>query len=684
MVVTSGKHPTQIALRQRDHSHWRIDPRMTRHPGTTLDRWARRVLAVLVLASLGSCGGLPGSGSGGAPTPLAEGADAPDLEAVIDSLAATEGGAPTGTPSDETPAALEDVDTAAAPVEQEPWAARTLAGLSLEEKAGQLIMPWVLGDFAPEGSESHERIFSMIEKSRVGGVIMSVGTPFEVAAKLNDLQNHAEIPLLVAADLETGAGFRMRGAIHMPGSIDLGGATNFPSLMAVGATGREELAYEMGRITAVEARAVGVHVPFAPVLDVNNNPDNPIINVRSFGEDPEKVAKMGIAFIRGVQENGAIATGKHFPGHGDTEVDSHVALPVIHHDRARMDSVELRPFQEAIDAGMAAIMSAHISVPSLNGGVREPSTLSPLVLTHVLRDEMGFEGIVFTDAMDMSAISRQHRSGEAAVRALEAGADVILMPASVGDAVKGIVEAVEEGRITVERLDRSVLRILETKERLGLPERRTVAIEEIPNTVGVPEHTRLAEQIAQESITLLQNRRGLLPLAGTRTARVMSVSYRRPSDVLAGRFFNRALRETYPRLVTADVDADTPDAVYDGLKRRAGEQALVVVGTYVTSVNVSGSFTLPAELVDFIRHLDRTGVPHVVVSFGNPYLIMDFPDVQSYLLAWSGSEASQRAAARAILGESDIAGRVPTRIPPLFQIGDGLTIPSKDRTAGAN
>jgi beta-N-acetylhexosaminidase len=684
MVVTSGKHPTQIALRQRDHFHWRIDPRMTRHPGTTLDRWARRVLAVLVLASLGSCGGLPGSGGGGAPTPLAEGADAPDLEAVIDSLAATEGGAPTGTPSDETPAAREDVDTAAAPVEQEPWAARTLAGLSLEEKAGQLIMPWVLGDFAPEGSESHERIFSMIEKSRVGGVIMSVGTPFEVAAKLNDLQNHAEIPLLVAADLETGAGFRMRGAIHMPGSIDLGGATNFPSLMAVGATGREELAYEMGRITAVEARAVGVHVPFAPVLDVNNNPDNPIINVRSFGEDPEKVAKMGIAFIRGVQENGAIATGKHFPGHGDTEVDSHVALPVIHHDRARMDSVELRPFQEAIDAGMAAIMSAHISVPSLNGGVREPSTLSPLVLTHVLRDEMGFEGIVFTDAMDMSAISRQHRSGEAAVRALEAGADVILMPASVGDAVKGIVEAVEEGRITVERLDRSVLRILETKERLGLPERRTVAIEEIPNTVGVPEHTRLAEQIAQESITLLQNRRGLLPLAGTRTARVMSVSYRRPSDVLAGRFFNRALRETYPRLVTADVDADTPDAVYDGLKRRAGEQALVVVGTYVTSVNVSGSFTLPAELVDFIRHLDRTGVPHVVVSFGNPYLIMDFPDVQSYLLAWSGSEASQRAAARAILGESDIAGRVPTRIPPLFQIGDGLTIPSKDRTAGAN
>jgi beta-N-acetylhexosaminidase len=656
---------------------------MTRHPVTPLRRWARCALATVALSALASCGWLPGSGATEGPAPASEGTDARDLEAVLDSLAAAETVA-SAVPV-ETPADLEDVDAVAVvSAESESWAERTLAALTVEEKAGQLIMPWVLGDFAPEGSESHERIFSMIEKSKVGGVIMSVGTPFEVAAKLNDLQNHADIPLLVAADLETGAGFRMRGAIHMPGTIDLGGATNFPSLMAVGATGREELAYQMGRITAVEARAVGIHVPFAPVLDVNNNPDNPIINVRSFGEDPAKVARMGIAFIRGVQENGAIATGKHFPGHGDTEVDSHVALPVIRHDRARMDSVELRPFQEAIDAGMAAIMTAHISVPSLNGGVREPSTLSPFVLTNVLRDEMGFEGIVFTDAMDMSAISRQHRSGEAAVLALEAGADVILMPASVGDAVKGIVEAVEEGRITVDRLDRSVRRILETKERLGLHERRTVAIEDIPNTVGVPEHTRVAEQIAQESITLLQNKRGLLPLAGTRTARVMSVSYRRQSDVLAGRFFNRTLRDTYPRLVTAEVDADTPDAVYDGLKRRAGEQALVVVGTYVTSVNVSGSFTLPDELVDFVRHLERIGVPHVVVSFGNPYLIMDFPDVQSYMLAWSGSEVSQRAAARAMLGQSEIAGRSPTRIPPLFQIGDGLAIPSKDRTAGAN
>jgi beta-N-acetylhexosaminidase len=562
------------------------------------------------------------------------------------------------------------------------WAEAMLAEMTLAEKAGQVIMPWVLGDFAPEGSASHDRVLRYIEEQKIGGVIMSVGTPFEVAAKLNDLQAHAGLPLLVAADLETGAGFRMRGAIHMPGSIDLGGATDFPSLMAVGASGREELAYEMGRVTAVEARAVGIHVPFAPVLDVNNNPGNPIINVRSFGEDPGNVARMGIAFIKGVQENGAIATGKHFPGHGDTEIDSHVALPVIRHDRARMDSVELRPFQEAIDAGMGAIMTAHISVPSLNGGVREPSTLSPLVLTNVLRDQMRFEGIVFTDAMDMRAISRQHDSGEAAVRAIEAGADVILMPASVEGAVKGIVGAVTTGRLSEQRLDQSVMRVLETKQGLGLHENRYVRIEDIPRSVGIPEHTEVADRIAARSITLLKNDRDLLPLAGTRSARVLSVSYRRASDVLAGRYFNRVLRETYPRLITAEVDADTQDGVYRGLLERARGQSLVVVSTYITSVNVSGSFTLPEDLVSFVTQLRRVGVPHVVVSFGNPYLVRDFPDVQAYMLAWNGSEASQRAAARALLGRSEIAGRVPTRIPPLFEIGDGLIIPTRGQIAG--
>ena len=564
-----------------------------------------------------------------------------------------------------------------AQTEDEAWVERTLSGLTLRQKVGQLIMPWVLGDFAPEGSPSHDRILEYIEDQGIGGVIMSVGSPTEVAAKLNDFQAHSNIPLIVAADLETGAGFRMRGAVQMPGTIELGGATDFPSLMAVGATADPQLAYEMGRITAREARAVGIHIPFAPVLDVNNNPDNPIINVRSFGENPEEVAGLGAAFVRGVQENGAIATGKHFPGHGDTETDSHLGLPAIPHSRARMDSVELFPFRHAIEAGMGAVMTAHISVPSLDGGVGDPSTLSSAVLTDLLRGEMEFDGLLFTDAMDMSAISRGYGAEEASVRAIEAGADVILMPPSVERAVEGIAVAVESGRIDASRIDASVRRILETKKQMGLDRDRVVQIDQIGQVVGIPAHTQVAAEIAERSITLLHNGGNLLPLLGTRSARVMSVSFRRTSDVLAGRYFNARLRQTYPRLTTAGLDVDSGPALYESLLRQARQQALVILSTYVTAFSQSGSLALPEEVVDFAGQLTEIGVPHIVVSFGNPYLITELPDVRAYMLAWSGSEVSQTAAAQALFGEIEISGRVPTRIPPLYEMGDGIMIPKK-------
>jgi len=569
-----------------------------------------------------------------------------------------------------------------APEAEGAWAERTLREMSLEEKVGQIIMPVVPGDFAPEGSASHERARGYVEDLHVGGIIMSSGSPTEEAAKINDLQRHARLPLLVAADFETGAGFRLWGTVYVPGPIELGGATNFPTLMAVGATGDVGLAYEMGRVTAVEARAVGIHVPFAPVLDVNNNPDNPIINVRSFGEDPALVGALGTAFVRGVQEHGAIATGKHFPGHGDTGTDSHLELPTIRVSRERMDSVELRPFREAIAAGMGAIMTAHITVPSINGGSGDAATLSPNVLTGLLRQEMGFQGLVFTDAMDMRAISGRLGSSEAAVRSVLAGADVVLMPASVEEAIAGITEAVRSGRIPEERLDRSVLHLLRTKESLGLHRAREVPLEDILRKVGIPEHRHIADSIARRSITVIRNERDLLPLLGTRSARVLSISYRRTSDILAGRAFNERLRATYPRLTTADVDPDTGAGIYEGLLRQARGSALVVVSTYVRAVSYSGSVALPEDAAEFIRRLTGLGVPHVVISFGNPYLISEFPDVASYVLAWSGSTASQEAAADALLGEFDITGRTPTRIPGFAEIGDGIPIPKRTRGDG--
>ncbi len=642
----------------------------------------RPALLFLALLGLSACGSVPFIG-GGPVDP--EGTDAPSEEAarVVGTANGHEPDEGEGTADPELAellgALLNEAPEEPVSAVRADWAEETLASLSLRQKVGQLMMPWVLGDYAPTGSASHERIVRMIEEQGVGGVIMSVGTPTDVAVKLNDLQEHAAVPLLVAADLETGAGFRMRGAVF--GTIDLGGATDFPTLMAVGATGSPRLAYQMGRVTALEARALGIHVPFAPVLDVNNNPNNPIINVRAFGEDPRAVSEMGAAFVAGVQDHGAIATGKHFPGHGDTDVDSHLALPVIRHDRARMDSVELRPFQAAIDAGMGAIMTAHISVPSLNGGGSDPATLSPYVLSTMLRDEMGFDGLIFTDAMDMNAIARGRTAAEAAVRAIEAGADVILMPASVPAAINGIVSAVESGRIPESRIDRSVRRLLQTKVSMGLDTLRSVDIAQLKNTVGIPEHATLAGHIAEQSITVLKNDRNLLPLRGTRTARVLSVTYRRQTDVLAGRTFNAELRSVYPRLSTFDLDRDAGTERYEALWRQVSGNALVVVNTYVTALSYQGSVAIPQELSDFIQRLGDAGVPHVVVSFGNPYLIRDFPEVQSYMLAWSSSQASQRAAARGLFGAFEISGRVPTRIPPLFEIGDGITIQQRARTA---
>ncbi len=559
------------------------------------------------------------------------------------------------------------------------WADSVLATLSLEEKVGQLLMPFTLGDFAPEGSASQQRIGEMVEELGVGGIIVSVGSPTEVAAKLNELQRRARLPLLVAADLERGAGFRFRGVAYLPGPIVLGGATEFPSLMALGATGDPELAYLTGRITGLEARALGVHLPFAPVLDVNNNPDNPIINVRSLGEDPRKVAELGAAFVRGVQEAGALATGKHFPGHGDTDMDSHLDLPLIRASRERLDSVELYPFSRAIREGIGGIMTAHIAMPALTGGDGMPATLAPAVMTGLLREEMGFRGLLFTDAMDMFAIDRRFSRAEAAVRALEAGADILLMPPDVKAARDGVVAAVREGRLPLERLDGSVRRVLEAKERLGLPTRRQVSLEEVPRRVGIPAHDSVAREVADRSMTLLKNGRKLLPLLGTRSARVLSVTFRRPTDLLAGRIFNAGLRARYPRLVTAELDRTSPPESYGALLQRARTSNLVVVSLYVTTVSYSGEIALPEETVQFLRDLSSAGVPHIVISFGNPYLFREFPDIQAYLLAWNGADVSQRAAVRALFGEIPLQGRTPTRIPPFFQVGDGIQLPARER-----
>ena len=611
-------------------------------------------LAVLPLGSCGRVANAPSAGPG--PTTVAPGPPEAPAEAYTPPAVATE---------------LYDARR---------WAERTLESLTLDEKVGQLMMPILMGDFAPEGSRASQRARAMVEQHHVGGIIISVGSPTEVAAKLNWLQSLSGLPLLIGSDLEAGAGFRFDGIVHAPTNIWLGGATRFPALMALGAAGEPGLAYETGRITALEARAIGVHVPFAPVLDVNNNPENPVINVRSFGEDPEQVATLGAAFVRGLQDHGVIATAKHFPGHGDTETDSHLALPVIRVSRERMDSVELLPFRRAVDAGLGAIMTAHITVPEITGATT-PATLAPAVLTDLLRDQMGFGGLVFTDAMDMAAVDRMFGRGEAAVRAIEAGADVILMPPDLEEARQGIVAAVLSGRLTEDRIDRSVLSLLRAKESLGLHRKRTVDIDRVRRVVGVPSHLGVAREVANRSITVLKDERDLLPLLGTPGASVYSVTYRRPNDLRAGRSFNAGLRETYRRLRAVDVDPETTDAEYDDILARARTMNLTIVSLHVGVRTASGSVALPEPALRFVKRLARLGRPSIVVAFGNPYLLSEFPEVGTYLTAWSGVPVAERAAADAILGRIAVTGRAPTRIGE-FGIGAGLQIPARAETTG--
>jgi beta-N-acetylhexosaminidase len=556
-------------------------------------------------------------------------------------------------------------------VDGDAWVERTLAGLGLREKVGQLVVPWVGGDYLPLDSDAYDRLRSWIVDEGVGGLVLSIGAPMDMAAKLNALQSLARVPLLVAADMEHGPGQRLTGGTVMPHGLVLGGGTHFPPVMGIGASGDERLAYEMGRITAIEARAVGIHMVYAPVVDVNNNPANPIINTRSYGEDPAAVARMGVAHVRGMQEHGVIATAKHFPGHGDTDVDSHIALPVIGHDRARVDQVELVPFRAAIDAGVAAIMTAHIAFPSLTGDA-VPATLHPRILTGLLRQELGFDGIITTDALNMGGIVEGYGPADAAVLAVQAGADILLMPPDVGTAIDAVVDAVRRGDLSEARIDASVRKLLRAKAGLGLHRERVVDLARVPERVGVRPHLTVAREAAERSMTLVRDRDGLLPLRPG-SGRVLGIVYAGDPDPMAGRAFHREMSSRFDGYEGLVIDGAThPDRLAEILAAADGAER-VIFAPFVRVLAWRGDVAIAEPVSELVRQLAARG-PTVVVSFGNPYLLTEFPDVPTYLLAWGQTPLLQTAAIRAIAGEIPVTGRLPIRIPPYHDLGDGLRL----------
>lgn len=553
------------------------------------------------------------------------------------------------------------------------WVDETLARLTLRHKVGQLAAPWLAGDFLATDSEAYDRLRAWVVDHGVGALVISIGPPLEIASKLNLLQRLAEVPLLVTADMENGPGQRLNGGVVLPYGMNNGGGTFFPPVMAVGAAGDEHLAYELGRITALEARAVGIGMVLAPVADVNNNPANPVINTRSYGSDPVRVSRLVAAQIRGLEEHGVYAVAKHFPGHGDTGVDSHIDLPLIAADRARADSVEFRPFRAAIAAGVTGVMSAHITFPALTGD-STPATLSHRILTGLLQEEFGFSGLVVSDALDMGAIVRRYGPGEAMVRAIEAGADLLLMPPDLPAALEAVVAAVESGRLGEARIDRSVRKLLALKAGLGLPERRTVSLDQVPERVAGRAHGAVAEEIARRSITLVRDRAGLVPLklAGAEARpRALSIVYTGDPDALAGGAFHETLAPHLRSLRTVRIDPATSATRLDSLVAEAADADIVFVSTYVGVITGKGSIAMPEPVASLIARLDRTR-PTVVTSFGNPYLLEQFPRVGTYLLGWGPEEVAQRAAARAILGEAPVTGTLPIAIPPDYPVGSGI------------
>lgn len=554
------------------------------------------------------------------------------------------------------------------PADAQRWIDRTIAEMPLRAQVGQMVMIWVLGDYTSSSDSSFVLAVNRIRQDRIGGVIMSLGSPIEVAEKINALQRQSTLPLLVGMDVEPGLG-RLEGGVFSPGSLTAGNATVLPTAMAIGATRKLEHAREAGRITGEESRAIGIHLAFAPTADVNNNPSNPVINVRSFGEDPLLVAAMTSAFVEGVQQAGVAATIKHFPGHGDTDTDSHLALPVIRATRDRLNTMELVPFRAAIDVGVQAVMSAHLALPAVTRD-STPATLAPSVMTGLLRDTLGFKGLVVTDAMDMRGVGAGYGLGESAVLAVKAGADILLMPPDVPAAINAVVAAVERGEIPASRIEASVRRLLEMKLRTGAIQRPITPLDSLRDVVGQRAHRERAQLIAEDAITLLRDTDRQLPLATSQPTLVLT--YVPELDNQAGRVFTAEMRSALLTSRAVRITPATPRQRLDSLLRNGNER--VVVATFVRTIEGEGRFAVAEHVAKWIDSIATTR-PVSVVAFSSPYVLREFPRVGGYVAAYGRGDAVERAAARAMTGRVPFHGVTPTSLPGFFAAGQPYTRP---------
>lgn len=544
--------------------------------------------------------------------------------------------------------------------------------LTLRQQIAQLLVVQFYGESLPAKSKEYRRIDGLVRQTGVGGLIilnrvkngLTVNAePHAMASFINRIQRVASVPLIVGGDFERGASMRIANTVK------------FPHHMAYAAAKDIEGTRFLGLHTAREARAMGVHWVFAPTADVNNNADNPVINLRSFSENPDEVAEHVKAFIEGAHSdlaNQVLLSAKHFPGHGDTATDSHLGLANVAGDRARLDAVELKPFRAAIAAGVDSIMTAHLTVPAIESEPI-PATVSSKIMTDLLKKELGFTGIVTTDAMDMFGLSKQFAPGEAAVRALEAGVDVLLVPPDPEKAIAGILKAVETGRLSRARIRHSVEKVLAAKVRLGLHRHRLVNIENIPEVIDSVEAAEKAQQTADRALTLLRNGSGIFPLKAPETTCVFVLSVNQYS--LLGKRFMEELKERSLSVKTQRLDVSMDDVAFDEAAADAKQCTTAIVASFATGATYRGdtALALPPNLSRFIDLLIESPVPVGLISFGNPYLLRNFPGVDAYVDTYSTVPTSEAAMAKALLGEIPFRGTMVVTIPGIAEYGSGIT-----------
>src|SRR5213080_4827170 len=569
------------------------------------------------------------------------------------------------------------------------WADKEVKRMSLDEKIGQLICAAVNATFLNQDSEAFKALRHQVVDNHVGGIILFRGPVYESVVLVNRMQQLAKYPLLISADLEAGSGMRFDDTV------------NFPWNMAIAATGNPDYARREGELTAREARAMGIQQIYAPVSDVNNNATNPVINVRSYGEDPSDVARFVSAFVEGAQKAGVIATAKHFPGHGDTATDSHRGLPEIDVTRERLNTIELVPFRAAIDAGVGAVMTGHIGLPLIDsteitplpkdvklnpietdqdGEVVSakgtmPTTLSP-VMNGILRNDLHFDGLIVTDAMSMSGLTLYFTQEEASVRAIEAGADLLLKPADPDAAMRGVREAVKKGRLTEQRIDQSTRKVLAAKYDLGLAQQRVTSLDAIDREVAGKRANELADDIARDAITLVRNDARLLPLDINSASHIFNLAITNGDDrTVIAQPFIAALARGGLKVETIVLDDRSSDAEVTKAIDKATRADAIIVSMYGrVRTGQARSVALPEPGMKALNELLEREAPLIGISFGNPYLLLSVPKLQTYLVAYGDMPSLQGAAAKALLGKIDVTGRLPISLPGMYPRGTGIQL----------